>query len=37
MPSGMPSWETVFAAFYPGEDLKDHRPTNLLRGDNRFY
>jgi hypothetical protein len=37
LPSGMPSWETSFAAFYPGEDLSGHRPTNLLRGDNRLY
>lgn len=28
----MPSWSSVFAAFYPGEDLEDLRPGKLLRG-----
>jgi len=36
-PSGWPAWEETFAVFYPDEDLSDHRPTNLLRGDSRLY
>lgn len=35
--SGWPAWEVIFDAFYPGEDLSGHRPTNLLRGDDRLY
>lgn len=36
-PSGWPAWEAVFEVFYPDEDLSGHRPTNLLRGDDRLY
>jgi hypothetical protein len=35
--SGWPAWEAIFGIFYPEEDLNDHRPTNLLRADDRLY
>ena len=35
--SSMPSWETIFAAFYDDSDLDSRRPGRLLRGDNTLY
>jgi hypothetical protein len=35
--SPMPSWETIFGAFYSTQGLDSMRPGQLLRGDSRLY
>jgi hypothetical protein len=35
--SPMPSWATIFAAFYDDADLDSRRPGRLLRGDTSLY